>query len=198
METIHILRITNFLIPFAWLTAILFYRLKQKDVKQEWVKFGIATTVLSLVLLGLYSTLTTYSLWKNDPLSKYLLPPYQETYFYRYSFFHFWLSSVLAVTVSLMWSGFLLALNKYSSNRLLDRKEVWLGFFTAMVAGWPGFVPYLIILFAILLVIQTINTFILKNQNRVVVSHAMILSSIIVLLYGKLFIEKLNLDILAI
>jgi len=198
-EIYSTLKIANFLVPFVSLTAILFYYLKYKDIKLKWIKIGIAIILLLFAVMGVYCAFATYNLWKTDPFSKYLLPPYQEiSYFYKYSFFHFGLSSIIIIAISSAWASFLFVLNKYSKERFLDRKEIWLGFFTALATGWPGFIIYLIFSFVILLATQLINVFILKNKNKVIISYAVILSSLMVLLSGEFFIDKLGLSVLTV
>jgi len=198
-EIYFALKIANILIPFVFLTSILFYYLKYKDIKLKWIKIGIAIILLLFAVMGIYCAFATYNLWKTDPFSKYLLPPYQEiSYFYKYSFFHFGLSNIIAIAISSAWASFLFVLNKYSKERFLDRKEIWLGFFTALATGWPGFIIYLIFSFVILLATQLINVFILKNKNKVIISYAVILSSLMVLLSGEFFIDKLGLSVLTV
>ncbi len=198
-EIYSALKIANFLVSFIWLTAILFYYLKYKDIKLKWVRSGIAITLLLFLITGAYCAFATYNLWKTDPVSRYLLPPYQEmSYFYKYSFFHFGLLNTITIAISLGWASFLFVLNKYSKERFLDRKEIWLGFFTALIAGWPGFIVYLILSCAILLAIQLVNVFILRNENKVIISYTVILSSLAVLFFGEFLAGKLDLNVLGI
>lgn len=195
-EIYFALKTASFLVSFIWLTAILFYYLKYKDIKLKWIKSGIAITLLLFAITGFYCSFATYSLWKADPVSRYLLPPYQEMlYFYKYSFFHFGLLNTITIAISFGWAGFLFVLNKYSKERFMDRKEIWLGFFTALVAGWPGFIIYLIFSFIILLAMQLINIFILRNKNKVTIGYAVILGSLAVLFFGEFFIDKLGVNV---
>jgi len=198
MEILDSLKMISFILPLVWLTVILMYFIKNRDIKLKWIKLGIAAILVVYAAMAAYSNIATYSLWKDDPISRYLLPPHQKTYFYEYSLFHFWLSGAVSLTVSLVWGAFLFALKKHSQDRLIDKKEVWLGIFTALSVGWPKFIPYLILFFGILLAIQLYNILIKKKQSAVVVSHSMTASALIVLLLGELFIDKLNLKTLAI
>ena len=195
MEVLYLLKITSFVAPLIWLAVLLAYWLKNGKINLKWVKSGIIVIIVLSIAIGAYSTIATYNLWKNDPISCYLVPPHQTMYFFRYSFFHYWFGNVLGLAISSFWALFLFALNKYSKGRLLSKKEVWLGLFTALAVGWPNFISYLIVSFSLLFILQLFNAFFRKQKN-VTLTHSVIISALLVLLFGEFFIEILNLKVL--
>lgn len=51
----------------------------------------MVVTILVFILWSGFLSYKQYLVWKDHPLSKYLLPPYQEiNYYLNYAYFHFW------------------------------------------------------------------------------------------------------------
>lgn len=81
-----------FWFSFVFLILILFFQFlkisEEKKVKiYLYLFFGIIFFYLGYSLLLIF---LQYQVWKNHPLSRYLLPPYQEIYYFlSYSFFHY-------------------------------------------------------------------------------------------------------------
>lgn len=198
MEPLFILNTIKLYIPLSLLILVFIYKIKTNEIKIAWIKYGILSIFAVFLLISSYSTIATYNLWKIDPFSKFLLPPYNATYFYSYAFYHFWQSFLVIILVSASWAIFLLLIKKYSRNRLIDINEVYLGFFTALVVGFPAFIPYIFILFFLFSTQQIINSLILKKTNPIIITHSMILSAIIVLILGNEIINQFGLEILKI
>ncbi len=198
MQLIQILNILNLVIPFLFLIAILFYRLKFGEVKLRWVKAGIFTVFALFIITGAHSTIATYDLWKMDPLSRYLLPPYEATYFYGYVFFHFWLNYAIIIMLSLAWAFILWMLSRYSQSRFLDETDIHLGFFAGLVAGWPNFTFFVAIFFGLMLLRQIIDVAIYKKNEPLRVAPYLIIGAAIAMLVGDFLINKLGLGVLRI
>jgi len=180
MDIISILNILTFLVPLIWLALILAYRLKNHEVNLRLIKYGIFSVVALAVLQGAYSTIATYNAWKLDRISRYLLPPYNATYFYGYAYFHFWRGAVASFLVGAACAVLLFALYKYSSGRILDKSEIALGFFTAFVVGWPKIFAYFTLVFVLLILKGVINVFVLKNKSNLQIASSIALSALAV------------------
>ncbi|MCK5085473.1 hypothetical protein KAK05_02060 [Candidatus Parcubacteria bacterium] len=198
MEIIMLLEKLRFFIPFVWLIAILAYSIKKNNLNLKWIKYGILTTLIIFLILGTYSAILTYEKWSQDQLGQFLLPPYNSAYFYRYVFFHYFLTEIIGIIASLSWVIFLIFLRKYYKKHLVSKKEVWLGFFTSLFVGWPLFIIYLIFTFGFLLISQIINNFLFKNKKSVTITYYMILSSLTTIIIGKAMIYIMKLEVLII
>ena len=190
-----VLSVLNFAVPFLGLAAIFVYQLRSKSVNIKWVKRGILAIVALFIVWGAYTTIATYNLWKNDPVSKYLLPPYQSDYFYNYAYLHFWRPNIASFISSFIWAGVLLALYKYSKGRILEKDDVFLGLFAVLAVGWPGFIVYLGVFFGLLLARQLVNIIIFKKNDSVSVTQELIFSAIIVMIAGNYLISRAGLDV---
>lgn len=191
MQILSILNILSFFIPIAWLAAILAFWFKNHELNFKLVKYGILTAMALFILEGAYGTIATYNAWKLDPISRYLLPPHQTWYFYAYAYFHFWRADLINFLAGTVWAIFLFLIYKYSAGRILDKNDVALGFFTALIVGWPKIFAYLALAFGLLAVKGIINTIILKNQNNLAIASSIALSALVVAGFGN-FIMRLS------
>lgn len=198
MEIIILLEKLRFFIPFVWLIAILAYLIKKNNLNLKWIKYGILTTLIIFLILGTYSAILTHEKWSQDQLGQFLLPPYNSAYFYRYVFFHYFLTEIIGIIASLSWVIFLIFLRKYYKKHLVSKKEIWLGFFTSLFVGWPLFIIYLIFIFGFLLISQITNNLLFKNKKSVTITYYMILSSLTAIIIGKAMIYIMKLEVLII
>ncbi len=76
----------------------------------------------------------------------------------------------------------------------MDEKEIYLGFFTALVVGWPNFIIYLFILFGLLAAKQIVNRFIFHKNELVRLAPYMMLSSLVVLGLMICFNDQLGIN----
>ncbi len=98
------------LIFLSFLTLIFFLKIdERKKIKIYFFTFLLLTVVF--LLWSLYLSFQQYFLWKNHPLSKFLLPPYQKiNYYLNYAYFHFWRDFVYRLLGSFfifLWLKFL-------------------------------------------------------------------------------------------
>ncbi len=199
MQILSILNFLNFALPLIWLIAILIYWFRFGEVNIKWIKAAIFSVVVFFAVTGAYSTVATYNLWKIDPLSRYLLPPYSPIgYFYGYAFFHYWQRYGIIIMLSLVWAFTLWAINRYSQGRFLEREDIYLGFFTGMVVGWPNFISFVAIFFGLMIGRQIVNIIIFKKNEAVQVVPYLIIGAIIALFAGSFLINKLSLGVLKI
>ncbi|MFZ2969849.1 MAG: hypothetical protein WA063_01750 [Minisyncoccia bacterium] len=195
MEIISALKTSWFVISALWLMILSIDWLRRNKINQRFVKCGIIIIMAIFVLTGYFSTNLQFEVWKNDPMSRFFLPPNQSMdYFYQYSFYHFWFPYVLDLAISLGWVFCLILLSRYSGKRFLDEKDITLGFFTSIIIGWPRFIIYLLSLFGLLAAKQIFNYYILKKRDLIQMSPYMILSSLIVLALTLALNDQFGLD----
>lgn len=185
MQILQILNIISFLLPLFWLVVILFGWFKNNEINIRFIKFGIISVLAINFLLSAYLTIATYDVWKNDPVSRYLLPQYSGNYFYGYAYFHFWREMVVNIVIGIIWAGFLYLIKKYSNKRVLDKKDILLGFFTAMIVGWPKVFAYLALMFGLLALKSISQIMVYKRSNRVALTSSMALGALIAAGFGN-------------
>lgn len=194
MEILFILKISWLAISAFWLLILLKDWHKNADIKINWIRFGAFFIIAIFAATGYYLSAATFEAWRNDPISKSLLPPLEPIYFYEYSFFRFWLTFVFDIVMSLAWAFFLLLLYKYSKKRFLDEKEIYLGFFTVLAVGWPNFIIYLFIAFGSLALKQIVNYFVFRRNELVRLAPYMMIASLFVLGLMIYFNDQLGIN----
>jgi hypothetical protein len=161
------------------------------------IKIGTIALLFVFIAVALLQTYAQYSVWHNDPVSKSFLPPTTPiTYFLQYSFTHFWFSRLISIAFSLLFYLFLRLLAKRRPWLFLDG-ETELGFVCALIAGWPGFVVFLPLVFIAALPWTIFRQYVLK-QERTTLGPAFLLAAGVVLLAGGWLIARLGLGVLRI
>ncbi|MBU4338350.1 hypothetical protein KKD57_02215 [Patescibacteria group bacterium] len=186
-----ILNLLSFYLPLLWLFIILANYFKTHELNFKLIKYGIFVAIALFAITGAYSTIATYNAWKLDPFSRYLLPPHNPAYFYGYAYFNFWREAVVSFLAGAVWAGFLFLVKKYSGGRILDKNDVALGFFTAMIVGWPKIFAYFAIAFGLLILKGIINAVVLKDKNNIAIASSLALSALVVAGFSN-FIMKLS------
>jgi len=93
---------------------------------------------------AILSTFLTYRLWQANPISHYLLPPYQSiSYFLSYSFFHFFRPFVFNFFFSLFLFLAMVALNNFFQERFFEKEEPYLAALASFFCFWPTNLIYL-------------------------------------------------------
>lgn len=175
--------------------VLLYKYIRQRSISIRFIRYGIFLLMSVFIVTSYFSFSIQYDTWKSSVPGKYLLPPYQPIdYFYSYSAYHFIFPYILDVAISFAWVFYLILLAKYSNKRFLDEKEIHLGFFTALVAGWPNFIFYIFILFGLIVLKQVFNYFILKKRELIPIAPYMMLASLIVMILSLYFLDRLGLD----
>lgn len=195
MSILPALKIIEVIISFLWMFVLIYDYLKNKRVSASFIKHGILILVSVFIMTASLSTSIQFEVWKKDPFSRYILPPSQPIErFYDYAIYRFWLPHVLDLAITLAWAFCLLLLCKYSNRRFLDEKDIYLGFLTSLIVGWPNFIIYIVIVFGMLLTKQAIDYFMLQKKSLIPITPYMIIAAIIVLSLSLYYNDRLGLD----
>lgn len=190
MQILSLLNLLNFFSPLLWLAIILVSWFKKRELDLKLIKYGIWTVLALFILQGAYLTIATYNVWKLDPVSRYLLPPHNTTYFFGYAYFNFWRIAVVSILTATVWAVFLFLINRYSGGRFMEKSDIYLAFFTAMIVGWPKIFAYFALAFALMIIKGIINAIILKEKNSIAITSSIAFSALIVAGFGN-FLMKL-------
>jgi len=184
------------LIIFVYIFALYSYVANGAKTK-SFLKICAAALLLLYPLVAILETYAQYNVWLNDAVSKNFLPPVTPiTYFLQYSFTHFWLGRLIGITLAVLFYFFLHLLAK-RRPWLFAEGETELGLVCALIAGWPGFVLFLPLIFIVALPLTIFRQLVLK-QERTTLGGAFLLAAGVSLVFGSWAIEVLRLGVLRI
>lgn len=144
---------------FLW-----FIYFKRKDWLKMIIIGGIFFFAGVLLLDSVVSVVLTYFSWQTNPVSKFLLPPYQSAYFARYCFFHY-----IASNLTTIGGILLLGLGSW----ILFKKEwiaktvVYLTILSGLMVGWTNFILLIGIILGLVLIQKLI--FPLKGKEALTI-----------------------------
>ena len=170
----------NLNLIFAFLVVLLLVlQLKEKITKTKkrqllhFLKIFIIAVLGLNILVSFSQTIYTYLIWKNDPVSKYLLPPHTSfVYFFGYSFLHYFaallVNTIFAFLVFLSIQKF----NKKFEEVFFYEEEPYLAGFGILTVGWPNCLIYLILILSLGVILHLFHylrgglTYLLSRSHR--------------------------------
>src|SRR3989344_117395 len=145
-------------------SAILYFR-RDKISLPKLMRWMILAALIFYAGYALLLTFAQYDLWSRNQFTHVFIesplpsaapfPEYLKNlaifksnlgYFVFYSFSRFWLRAVLSIFSAFVFYGFLRSLRKYR-DRLFEESETELGLLSALIAGWPGIIVFLLLVF---------------------------------------------------
>ena len=155
---------------------------------------------LFLVALAGVKIFLQYEIYKNDPFSQLMIPPYQSWDWFAYSM---WRVNVAPLLFSMLAGAFMYAAAIFTDARfkreLFVKQDPYIFVLAALAVGWPNFVLFLA-LAAILTVAQSAVVSAVKKDftHRVVITNVLLASAVLVLLFGNVAGQYLKIWLLTI
>jgi len=155
---------------------------------------------LFLVALAGVKIFLQYEIYKNDPFSQLMIPPYQSWDWFAYSM---WRVNVAPLLFSMLAGAFMYAAAIFTDARfkreLFVKQDPYIFVLAALAVGWPNFVLFLA-LAAILTVAQSAVVSAVKKDftHRVVITNVLLASAVLVLLFGNMAGQYLKIWLLTI
>jgi Kef-type K+ transport system membrane component KefB len=128
------------------------------------VKIAVISAVLVFICLAFLSW-AQYEIWRHDPISKFLLPPYQTSeYFFEYAlrlFFGPWIISGVFGYISYRLATLL---NKKFGERFFEEEEPFLFGLSIFGVGYPMFLFYFVYMALSSLILTGVFTLLKKGR----------------------------------
>lgn len=127
-------------------------------------------TLAAFILWSIFLTFSQYFIWKQNSISKYLLPPYQKiNYFLNYSFFHFFRDLLFRLLGILFVFSLIFLLNFiFKRDLFYDDEKILIPYFSLLfVFPYNMFLPLIGfgLLLGLILVKNLSLFFKIKNQR---------------------------------
>lgn len=139
---------------------------------------------------AILKTVLQYYVWAGNKFTSIWLT---SGYLIDYSYRRFWLNLFLSLLVALVFLAILQLLRRFK-DRFFEEGEVELGFFSALVAGWPNFLVFVPATFFILLILSVIRKMFFK-ENYTTLGPPLLSATVIVALFGEKLLNLLKLGL---
>lgn len=178
--------------------ALAFYLYLKHELPKTKIIYWPAGGYGALLLMQLIIyTYAQYIAWLENPVSRYLLPPYQSLdYFAGYIWFHYGLPLAVNLAAAVVWWGILIILKRRSQGLWLDNSEAALGFLTAWLVGWPNILMYWAIMFSLMVLRLAVANIKKQVDFRLAVTWPMIIATLVSLALGGWLLQSVGLDVL--
>jgi len=151
------------------------------------------------LMVGLKISLQ-YAVYQNDPFTKLFLPPYQTIDWFAFSMW----SRHAAPFLFALASGFIMYLaalyaNRFSQREFFMENDKYILLLAALMVGWPNYILFLLALI-VLAVLQSIIITVKRKgeENRIMITNAMIASVLLIILFGNAVGPYINISLLTI
>lgn len=127
-----------------------------------------ALLIAFFALEKIYLTYTQFSLWQDNNLSRYFLPPYRSIgYFIQYAFFRFWAHFLAALVFSLALLWITSYFNRRHRQRYFWPEEPYFIALAVLVVGYPGLLVYFSLILLAPFLISSLQFLISKKAERI-------------------------------
>ena len=172
------------LLVFAWVfVKSLRGRLTMSALKKLVLFFAIFMGAIIITKIFLQ-----YEIYKNDPFGKLFIPPYNTINWFVFSMWKKFVAQYLFALVAgvLMYIAALFTDTRFK-RELFVEQDPYILILAAIAIGWPNFVLFLV-LAAILTVAQSAIASAMKKNftgHRVIITNALLISALLILIFGN-------------
>ncbi|MEX2033369.1 MAG: hypothetical protein WD889_02300 [Candidatus Colwellbacteria bacterium] len=117
----------------------------------------LASVIIIFSLIG-YAAVRQYLFWLQDPLARFLLPPYQNfNYFALYALARFFGPYLISLGLALLFLQAAKIINRRRGELLFEQEEPYLAAASIFLTGHPGWLIYSILLLVIYLLLHLVS-----------------------------------------
>jgi len=177
--------------------GILIVYFKKRNFLKKAILIGIAFFILLFLGIGIFQSVSTYYIWKADPISKYLIPPVNPNYFYQYCLFHYFLNFFISLGAAI-FLGLIFFI--FKKKNYVDFNEVLLVVLGTIIVGSPNFIIFLGLAFLIAIFLDLWQNYKkrVKIKRKVSLILPMLISLILTILAGNIIAKYIGLAVLRI
>lgn len=187
--------IAVFAVFFASVVGAYLWRQNKLD---KILNYGIIAFVIVYILRAGYLTWAQYTVWKNDPFSKFLLPPHESIYyFWQYVWSHYIIDLPWIFGGAIILGIIIIFIGIVSKGRMVDKVDAKLAIFGALIAGWPAMLAYFILSLVVALCSSLVYGIIKRNNTLIPVTVFLILCIPIAFFWGSILARMIGLGNLA-
>jgi len=176
--------------PFLWSLILIYFSIKKEDYLRKVILIGILLFFVLFLSKAVLETYSQYYIWENNPVSKFLLPPYTPiSYFYQYCFLHFFSGFCLTVGGAI-FTGLLFWI--FQKKNYANSDETLLAILAVLFSGWPNLIIFLVMTLILAILYSLLENYIKGVKKRVFLLFPIIISLILTLVFGNFLINHIG------
>lgn len=175
---------------FFWVLILIYFSIKKEEHFRKIIIAGIALFFILFLFKAISQTYLQYCAWENNPISKFLLPPYTPiSYFYQYSFLHFFSGFCLTLGGAI-FTGFLFWI--FQKKNYVNSDETLLAVLAVLFSGWPNLIIFLVVTLILAILYSLLENYIKGVKKRVFLLFPIVISLILTLVFGNFLINHIG------
>ena len=172
---------------------LIFEYLRKKEIKKRTVYFCLIAFLAVLAINLFTDSLLLYKNYQAGDFTKYYLPPYSNFYYLKIE--RIITSSLVNILTGLVVGIIFWLIMKITRGLLLDKQEVGLLVFGALIVGWPNAFIFLFFVFALVVVCNLLLIIIRRKSvnDRFIITPFIPVAIILTILLGNYLSHLTNL-----
>lgn len=140
-----------------------------------------------------YLVLAQYRVWQAGALQQFLLPPYEEDYFFFYAFTRFLASHAISLFFALFLAWLLPRVNRRYGGRFFEKEEPYVAALALFVVGHPGWLFYLSGVLLAYFLVHVGYTLAARKSARLPLYYVWVPAAVFVILIGDYWLSETSL-----
>lgn len=159
---------------------------KGRSFLAKFAKLVFGAAILAIFAFLIYLSLEQYQVWLNQPLTKFLLPPYQSiAYFIFFSATRFFAPYLISLVIAILFLILTERLNRKFEERFFEPEEPYFGATALFLLGHPGWFIYFLVLVALYLFLHLVYSLVYFRSTRLSLYHLWLPLALFVILLNK-------------
>jgi hypothetical protein len=178
-------------IILLFILGVLQFFFRSFSLKTAKIIYCVLAT-LSFLWAG-YVSYLQYVVWKNGPLAKFLLPPYENiSYFIKYVGWRFFAPAIFVFIFSFIYILLAKLLNKGGGGRFFEDDEIYVAAAVIVSVGYPSIFVFFVSFTLIFLVFNIIQTIKAGRISRVSPYYLWIPAALIAIMISKFWLSHFS------
>jgi len=150
-------------ISFLLIEGLLLFQIFKKRLPSlKNLKILLQIFITFLIIFAIFLSVLNYYAWKQNDISKHLLPPFASiTYILHYSWQHYLFEPVIVILVALLAFWLIKLLNQKFKNTFFYDEEPYLAALGILATSWPNCLIFL----SLVLFLGVISHFVVKEKR---------------------------------
>lgn len=181
-------------LPLILIIVIFIIQVFKRNFLVKHINKILFTVISAIIVSAIFSSVIQYFTWRNNPVSKFILPPHQEiTYFLSYSGWKFFAPFVISFIAAALFYIIATLMNKKGRDRFFEKEEIIIASIALFLSGYPGVLVYFLLLVSLYLIVHIIFLAVRRRSDIIPLYYFWLPTAIFAIIIGNTWLSKLEL-----